>query len=322
MNKDAYALPGNTARSHTEAMLRNVLYGSGSRVNSNSSLLLHSLTTLTGSMRTVTYKRGFSIGKELYRMLNEKKHYATYEESIPDLVSFLERAGLGRIAYAAFEDGLALSVYNGEHRHVGTNIHVFEAGIMSGFVSSGRRDYSVVEEKACASNSADHCEFVFSASERRAEPQSGPGVEGKEIIDGLLGHIYKPQEGGGNLSDSYAALLSNMVADRKYFEEMGGIMAYIGGSVGDMVAKRSMNHRFEDMLGILDGIYTGMVTTKSKKPMSIEMAFDGTRLSKAYAKLSLSLLGGMLSKLYSTKRMKAIEINKYDQYKIKIAEEQ
>ncbi|MCL4373508.1 MAG: hypothetical protein M1360_01825 [Candidatus Marsarchaeota archaeon] len=309
------------AASYTEAMLRNILNANDNRVSQNASLLMHCITSIADGMRTEAYRNGFSIGKELYRMLNSDKHYETYEESIPGLVSFFENAGLGNVAYAAFEDMLSLDVYSNEHRYVGSSIHVFESGIISGFVSSGRRNYSIISERACANNNSDHCEFVLEGTGYRgAEPVNG-NIKGKELLDMLLGHIHRPHYSNEYLSSSYMALLSAVVADRRYIGEMNSIMRYIGSSIGDTLAKKGASSRLQGMLNVLDSIYTGMVEVRSKKPMSFIMSFDGTKLNEAYVRLSLSLVEGIFSRAYSTKKMKAIEINRYNLHKIKIAEE-
>ncbi|MEM0150104.1 MAG: hypothetical protein QXW10_04365 [Candidatus Micrarchaeaceae archaeon] len=307
------------ALSYTDIMLRNIMEKNDSRAGISSSLLLHGLASMTGSMRTISYREGFSIGKSLYRMLNEKKNYSMFEESIPDLVSFFESAGLGPITYTAFSDRLTLSTYTGKQQYLGANMHGFEAGIMSGFVSAVRHEYSNVYEKECANNNSDRCTFIFSSSERQ---RGAPAhiAEGEELIGKIAEGITSAGSSKEGVSSSYLALLSNIVTKPEYIDEMKGIMAYIGGEIGGRLGSSS-KRKLIGAVNILKNAYGIVPEIASFKPVSITINYDGTKWRKEDIDLSLAFLSGLLPQTQNSNPVKAIEINRYDIHKIRIAEE-
>jgi len=318
--KAVYEAPHGSSASYTEIMLNNIISNKDHMVGYNSSLLLHGLASLTGSLRTISYRRGLSTGKSLYKMLSEKKHYSMYEESIPDLVKFLESLGIGSIAYSAFNDKLVMNAYSKERKNVGANMHTFEAGIISGFVSASRHQYTHVYEKECANNNSDHCEFVFSRYEDGKNALRA-SAEGEALISNIAASISKNEEASTGVPSSYLALVSDIVTNSEYMEEMKNIMTHIGSKIGNSIANGSKKHRITSAMNILSSTYAGIPEVLSFKPMSIVIKFDGTTSNNRYVDLSLAFLKGLLPNISNASQEKAIEINRYDFHKIKIAEE-
>ncbi|MGC8669763.1 MAG: hypothetical protein ACP5TL_01255 [Candidatus Micrarchaeia archaeon] len=309
-------LPSEPA-TYSEVMLKNILNKNDTTENNSLSVMLHSASSLTESLRRITYKEGFSTGKSLYRMLNATKHYSMYEESIPDLVSFLESAGLGTMTYSIFESNPSFAIYGAPSIYIGSNIHTFEAGIISGFISTVRHQYIPINETECINNNSNVCKF--SASE---EPEAGIEMdenESKRILGNVVNNISTSTE--GSVSSSFLSLLSNVLTRREYLPEMKGVFSYIGSELGAKIQGKTSSAKMLNFANVLNSIYANKPKVTSIKPVSLILNFDGTRFRSEFVDLSLSFLNGALPRLSGTQEMKAIEINKYDMHKIRIAEQ-
>ncbi|MGC8647197.1 MAG: hypothetical protein ACP5SA_00035 [Candidatus Micrarchaeia archaeon] len=306
--------PGNAWLSNDEVLLKSIMKKKDVLKGKNASLLLHALSVLSKSMRDITYREGFSIGKMLFAMSSKGKRYSFYEESIPELVSFLESAGLGQVTYTAFPNKLTIRIYSDGY-YLGAKIHAFEAGLISGYVSTGRHEYSHVVEKACVNDNSEYCEFEFYGN----AIEEGSEIESSSLLDRTIDGIIASS--GNSLAHSYLSLLSKVVTNRSYKDEMSALMAYIGEGLGKrLLSNGRRSARLEKAIEIAGDICIAEPKIERTKPFSISMAFDGTRISKEFVNLSLSFLGGFLPKLSSAKELKAIEINRYNLHKIRIAE--
>lgn len=104
-------------------------------------------------MHSLAFKSGYNLGAESYRHA---------DGGMLPLEHLLENAGIGKPLYHPFESKTVFTSYAtrlGSH-NVGVNIHVFEAGIISGYLSAHSGRNVSVRETACAFNGASYCMFV------------------------------------------------------------------------------------------------------------------------------------------------------------------
>ena len=124
-------------------------------------LLKNIAVNFTETLTKINYKNGFFTGKVLYSLLNNEHNYASYQESMPHLTEFLELCGFRHVMFNDFSGKTVIRIpaYNVNHIPLGFNIHSFEAGLISGFISSARHKLTSVDEIKCRNNNADFCEF-------------------------------------------------------------------------------------------------------------------------------------------------------------------
>ncbi len=114
---------------------------------------------LTESMKKLSYKQGYSIGRIIY--LN----YGDTDK----LLDFIESGGIGNLFYYPYGDLSIIKTRSLPSINCGANIHFYEAGIMAGYFSAYMgKNLNVIETK-CVNNGALECQFNVSSS--LIEPQ-------------------------------------------------------------------------------------------------------------------------------------------------------
>lgn len=160
--------PAVAFRSHEEMILRRLTQAPPRRVERGlqiQDLLYNSAPEL----RSLAFKSGFNLGAEAYRDSNG---------GIVSLEHLLENAGFGRIAYYPFESksAFASQSVNSLGIKLGSNVHVFEAGVISGYLSAHARRQITARETECVFNGSRQCRFVASPG-ARVEEESRASLE-------------------------------------------------------------------------------------------------------------------------------------------------
>ena len=124
-------------------------------------LLKNIVVNFTETLTKINYKNGFFTGKVLYSVLNNEHNYASHYDSILHLTEFLELCGFKHVMFNDFSGKTVIRIpaYGAKHISLGFNIHSFEAGLISGFISSAKHKLTFVDEIKCSNNNADFCEF-------------------------------------------------------------------------------------------------------------------------------------------------------------------
>ncbi|MGC8495715.1 MAG: hypothetical protein ACP5MX_00695 [Candidatus Micrarchaeia archaeon] len=300
--------------SYEEAVLSNILEGRPIHgISTKAMLFLNSLLNLSDGTKEIVYKRGFSIGKTLYKSLEARKHYAMYEESVKDLAEFFEKAGLGTTTFSAFSDKAVISIYGSDKSFMGANMHSFEAGIASGFISAARHEYSRVSETKCMHNLSDHCELVFSKFGTSEASAQDP----KKILENAVRSLSNG-EYGNTIRYDYGAMLANSALSAVYADELKAIAYYVGNSVASSMEKGKS--RLESAIAIANSVCMENVMLEKAKPLKATISATSSITGKQAMELYASFMQGLLPKAARASDSKAIEINTYDFNKIKIAQ--
>ena len=99
--------------------------------------------SLSDDLRELALKSGFNLGTEVYR--NSSRDLSALER-------VLENAGLGRVIYYPFESKSIITSYKTKPRegaNLGANVHVFESGLISGYLSANANRRIFVRESRC-----------------------------------------------------------------------------------------------------------------------------------------------------------------------------
>ncbi len=296
---------------YEEAILNSILRGRQvHNLPDEASLLGSALSSISGSMRDLQYRSGIHIGRSLYRIDNSVKHYLFPEEAIADLVEFFEAAGYRYVTYIALSDKIEISMFDGKGPDVGTNLHSFEAGIISGFISSAKHRYIAVEEVECVHNKHDSCRFIPVA--HKGAPRAA--IDEVAVLDRLAGHIAErakhPSSHSGSalhaeMSGEYYSLMFKMLFDKSYIEAVKSIASYMGVSVGEKIfgpegtaiAPQARMLRAMDTIRLLK---FGEPTIKKSRPLHISVSFGGLTSKKEYVDVSLAYISALLSARFGT----------------------
>ncbi len=291
-------------------------------VPEDSMLFISLLSNLTSSMREVSRHSGMYAGRHLYSLLSARKRYTIYEESIADLVKFFEHAGYEGVTYNVFPDRIDIQMHDKSHVQLGVNIHSFEAGLISGFVTAAKKQYVNVTEHVCSNNGSEFCLFSSYYGQYSKPEEADP----KSAILGFVEHIAKDSQAKGHetelqISPEYYALSSSPVLEQEYHQEMLHVAAYIGSEIGSRIfdqrtkGSKAALDRFGRVISLLN---LGKASVKSLDPVKIDIMFEKLHARLEFVELSLALINGLL-KEHSVEGAKVSSSVKRDAYNVRIS---
>jgi predicted hydrocarbon binding protein len=313
--------------SYNEALLNSILSEKRRNKTTESALLFRSaLSTLTPGMRELYHKSGISVGRLLYKIYHDKKHYVWYHEGVADLVSFFESVGFSGVTYNVFSDGIYIKFNNRDKTHMGANMHIFEAGVISGFLTAGQEQHIKVEEVSCSNNGADFCHFVTSNMPLRPREEADFPYKYDDVLDNFVKAAAQRAQGPSkileNFSEEYYALSSYVFLEQKYSEHMNRICQYIGAELNSKLKLQPKKRSAEMMEMLFEEFGMGSLKIKSLKPLDLEMHFDRLKAKKEFVDISIAFLNGLVSGLVrkgATINTKSVKRN--NSYVIHVAEQ-
>ncbi|MEM3227607.1 MAG: hypothetical protein QXK65_01505 [Candidatus Micrarchaeaceae archaeon] len=289
--------------SYEEVLLTSIISNSNPSATTYESAATFSriLLNLTAGTRALGYRYGMEIGKSLYRLLSSRKPYYWYEESIPDLISFLEKAIGVPASYSLLYSGLRVRIYNKQGLYLGMNMHLFEAGIISGFVTAASKQITYMEEISCSNNGSDYCEFSLSPHRHNEE-----NIEVSSALSRFAEHlsimVKHPQTQQNSVSRSYHALLILSILRSSYSDAINNISGYFGFKVAQQLfddKKPNAARISEYLLKTAILLNFGAPTIKPSKDrtlLNMVLAFSPEVSKKEYVELSRAFINAMLSK--------------------------
>lgn len=313
------AVPSTAVTGYEDALLKGVI-GSHSKHAVNALALEFSsmLSSLTPSMREMQHKHGFRIGRMLYQLYEQNRKYIWYEESISDLVSFLEAAGLGKVAYNVFPDTVSIRLYNRNAPRLGIAIHEFEAGLISGFVSTGRHQLTEIHEARCSRGGYEQCEFT------RSPKQSNEDASEEYAISRLIDNAVMALKDGKHddqIPLEYYMLASSTLFRNEYMHALRNIASYIGNEFATAMRLTANRNSLEGAERLTKLLNLGSLTINSLKPLSIELEFEGLSSRREHVELSLAFLDGLLSRLLKGKsNIESIGARSSGGYRVRLIE--
>jgi predicted hydrocarbon binding protein len=316
------------APTYEEVVLRNIVNNSKKNSVPDEAFLMSStLSSLSGGMKELHYRSGFSIGKALYKINNSKSNYMFPEESVADLVGFFESVGHKYIMYSSYPGSIELKMHDKKIPGMGTNLHSFEAGIISGYLSTAERRYVNVVEESCVNDAGQYCKFSTNYKGEGLAFNGGNEHALEKLVDHVAEKI-KTSHGRQNLksgmSNEYYLLSSSIMFDKEYIESMKSIASYMGKSLGAKLfasngkapSNRTAANEIERTIRMLN---LGNPTVKGTKPLHISISFDRITSKKEFVDVSLSFINGLLSDRLDHDAV-ATERSNRDSYVVEIKE--
>ena len=231
-------------------------------------------------LQSLAFKSGFNLGAEVYR--NSDRSFAPLEH-------VLENAGLGKIVYYPFESRSVLTSRSVKPNGIelGTNVHIFEAGIMSGYLSAHAGKSIVVQEQTCVFNGASACEFMASAGE------IGSGEHRQLEFSGVLRALSKAIADGNacKIDDAYYLLAIKPLITEPVLGEAKKFL-YI---TGKMLAKElPAFDRSVSGAACLLGIEKAEIIRDRKKNLSVDLSFTKGTSINGFVEFSVAMIAGMM----------------------------
>lgn len=260
------------------------LFGRLTRVQSPSPrrhLLVQDLIYNTAQeLQMLAFKSGFNVGAEVYRHS---------DKSMTSLERILENAGLGRVVFYPFESKSVISsrsIRSGG-MNTGVNMHVFEAGVISGYLTAHARKPITVVEQNCVFNGASTCEFVATAGGIDSVEQ--PPLDFPAVLKALSRSISGSEDQKGN--GAYYMVSIRPLLSEPVFGEATKLMYLAGKALAQELPdfERSVSRA-----ATLLGVEKAKVVKDKKGEVSVYLGYTHDTSVHRYVELSTSMFAGMM----------------------------
>ena len=257
----------------------------------------------TPEMQRLAYNSGFAYGELV----------ANHFPSVSTLERILLAAGFGKVLYYPFETH---AIITSKSMHtplkLGHNVHYFESGLISGFMSTHLHSKIEVVEKHCALNTSNFCQFVASPNENPFS--SMLGYEDLNSAARLL-HEYSTQRTGG-MSEPYYAFSLLPILQEPLLGEAVKLAYLLGKRLGEIEADASKQ-------ASLLALYMGLGSKLAIKSRGVKLLVDYPHSLSIGGDVDLSsaLLRGYLSNVYKSRCIIERKANAKGTYEVKIETE-
>ena len=272
-----------------ESMLIQWLSARSSPSPSSRLLLPDLLFSSAESLSEFGYSYGFQIGRKTSMVFKGN--------NINALVNLLEASGLGRVLYLPSTDRVIIrsaklkkSDYN-----TGLNMHTYEAGLISGYLSYNTSKEIYTYETSCIYNGSDRCQFISEAlEEKRAKKQQIPSKRNIRFLLEYINHSEIHKITGG---DAEYTLLGVLPFISENTIESSSKLMFSAGR--ELASSEKEYHEIIEMLASLFCI-SGVKTRKRGKKTEIILNY-GTGISAAsFIEFSTKTFIGFISKRFNS----------------------
>ncbi|MDE1874197.1 MAG: 4-vinyl reductase [Candidatus Micrarchaeota archaeon] len=236
-------------------------------------------------LRSLAFKSGYNLGVEIYRN--------SHGGMVP-LERVLESAGFGKLIYHAFESMSTFTSYSPRTDGIdlGIAVHVFDSGVISGYLSAHTGREIDVTETSCAFNGSTHCMFVAAAESHKPE---GPDSLDLQRTLAALGHAlsHSKAERGGS---SYYMLSIRPLLSEPVFSEAAKFLYLLGKLVAAQSRERPQ-HVIASAARLFR-LRDAKITLSKRKGFEVSMSYDHETSSGRFVDLSAAFVSGLVKGAY------------------------
>ena len=266
------------------------------------------LSSLTASLKKLSYNYGVTVGRAVYRLFEERRHYRWYGDSIQDVILFFETIGYDYILYKILTDNVEVSIYRKNRVRLGCNIHSFDAGIMAGFLGAARGEFVRVTETSCCNNGAECCRFTTAP---------GPGDPFCSDLRGVA-KLFTAPRSSGRVRQEYQVLCVEPLTKAGYANQINAIIAHLGReAAGEMPAGRLSAKAMERAGEAMERFGLGRLEY-SARPQRAEILLHGAKAKKEFVDISISFLNGVIGGHFGARLKPRLTAGGKGSYKIVI----
>ncbi len=246
------------------------------------------LYSVTPTMKSMAYKYGFSIGKNLHKM-------AAGKNILPEV---LEKAGFGKVVYYPFEDSVVITSAQSHIKETAMkeNIHSLSSGIIAGYLTAATGKEIKTTETRCVYNGSENCQFVAK--------QPGEEVENfgsAHNIDAIAEAISNSTELPVSMREEYYMLTAMPLMKEPVLQEASKLLYLAGKKMGSHVNASDGKDTLVRMAKNFGVKQTRVTMGENGAATSISLEYGQNVSTRPFVELSTSLISGLANSLYNSK---------------------
>jgi hypothetical protein len=227
----------------------------------------------------LAFKYGFGLGAEAYRISGG---------GMGALERLMYNSGFGRMVYHVSESRsvLAFSGVDPMGESTRANMHVFQAGVISGYLSAHSRRRIYAREEGCAFNGAKSCVFV--ARPHGYVEETRPALGFTAVLNAMDSAIGRGMRNAS--SDSYVLAMGPffgepLLSEASRFLYMAGKQLSKGGG--------ALDGRIKAIAGFL-GIKSASVNVSKNVASAVTLSYDHATSVRGFVELTAAFVSGFV----------------------------
>lgn len=272
-----------------EILATNISSQATNQKNSNLPLLPDILYNMTPSTRNLGYNSGFAVGVKIFER-------SSAQNDASPLINALENAGFRHTQYSPLNDTAIITARQSRGINLGDKAHVFESGLIAGYLSAATGKGVNVTENQCIHKQGDFCQFVATESKRS-------GYETAQSSDlsnvtSMIAQGMMANESGSRISDNFY-MLEMLPFTKEPIEKEASRLLYIAGQRVGEQSPKNIDESVKNLASIL-GVRDIKLFKKKKSGLtSIRLKYKPVNSMSEYINLSTSLVAGMIKGMYN-----------------------
>ncbi|MDE1768296.1 MAG: 4-vinyl reductase, partial [Candidatus Micrarchaeota archaeon] len=193
--------------------------------------------------------------------------------------------------------------------NIGKNIHLYEAGIIAGYLSSSTGVRISARESRCVYKNADSCQFIATPfTDQRLEPK----ISISSITNSISGEIIKNQF--RHLDNEYYRILAYLpLLKQPIFEEVRKLLVLSGERIAQRTVKSDTQRIISSIANYFGVRQVSMAQARRGKRI-IRLTFDSYNSVYPYTLIPTALISGLISSAYKTTTEVNVLTNKDNTY--------
>jgi hypothetical protein len=233
----------------------------------------------TSGLGALGYGFGFSVGRAMTLKLGADA----------PLTAILDRIGLHDSFYYPLRDKAIITSRPSQHHgglQMGKNIHLYESGVISGYLSTSTGMRVSAEEKRCVYNGSRECQFV--ATPLSPKPEfSGIGID--EVAYAISTTLREGRYTRSN-SEYYRTLAYLPLTDSRISEQILRVMMIAGERLGEESGKGSLRQTVSNLANYF-GVKQAKIDRKGRKTI-IKLRYESYNSIQAFVAIPTAIIVG------------------------------
>jgi predicted hydrocarbon binding protein len=248
---------------------------------SNGTDIENLIYSATGSTAELGYDFGFSVGRSMALKLGRESGMA----------SVLDRIGLKDSTYNPFADEVMITSRSRKHHphaNVGHSIHVYESGVIAGYLSTSTGIRINASENRCTCNGASECQFLASHLPKRRFIPSGAAA----TISGIASVLSERKFSKPSV-EYYRILACVPLLDPSMSEQVEKIMFMAGQRMSKLSADPDPAYVVENVSNYFGA--TSFSVKASGRKSIIRLRYESYNSIRPFVGMPAAILSGFYS---------------------------
>ncbi len=294
------SIQNNPAAYDIEGILVDKILGNRA-IPENGTSIENLIYNATPKVAEIGYSYGFSIGRELCMKQKEDQKFT----------NILDRIGLVNALYYPLKDSLIITSRSATSmpKKVGHSVHVYEAGVISGYLSMSTGLKMGTIEKRCVHNGSDVCQFIsIPMSSRSVQSSTDLNNIVESIAHAITDNDFKKQK-----NEYYRIMAYLPLMKQPMNEQVRKLLVMSGERISEYSDKKDTKRIINNIVNYF-GAKDAEISMRKTGKSIIKLRFESYNSIYPYVSMPTAIIVGFVSNAFNKSAEVSISTNKNKTY--------